>query len=49
MEWSKKAFPNNRKVINEIMSKIRKIQDGDATDQGCKEVKKLLGDLENVW
>ena len=31
IEWSKKIFPNNRKVIDEIMRKIGEIQDKDAT------------------
>ena len=42
-------FPNNRKVIEGIIRRIAEVQDSDITEQRCKEVEKLIKDLEEVW
>ncbi|OMO75565.1 Endonuclease/exonuclease/phosphatase [Corchorus olitorius] len=38
IKWSSKAFPNNKKAIDEAMGKIAEIQDKDGTVEGCKTV-----------
>ena len=42
-------FPNNRKVIGEIMRNVIEDQDKDMTEKGCREVEKLIRDLDNIW
>ena len=31
------------------MKQIAEIQDKDMTEHGCKEVEKLIGDLDSIW
>ena len=42
-------FPNNRKVIREIIRNIVEVQDKDMIEEGCIEVEKLIRDLDNIW
>ena len=42
-------FPNNRKVIEGIIRRLVEVQDSDIIEQRCKEVEKLIKDLEEVW
>ena len=49
MHRVKKVFPNNKKVIREIMRNVTKVHDKYMTEEGCKEVEKLIRDLDNIW
>ena len=42
-------FPNNKKVIKEIMRNIAEVQDKDMIIERCKEVEKLVRDLDSIW
>ena len=49
IKWSRKAVPNNKRVINKVLNKITRIQENDFTIEGYKEVKRLTEELRNVW
>ena len=49
IKLSGKAFPNNKKVIDEIMRKIANIQNENVIDKGYKKIKELIEKLNDVW
>ena len=49
MHGVKKVFPNNKKVIREIMRNVTEVQDKDMIEEGCREMEKLIRDLDNIW
>ncbi|XVF47270.1 hypothetical protein PTKIN_Ptkin03bG0096000 [Pterospermum kingtungense] len=49
VEWSIKAFPNNRKIIDKLLQKIDVIQNERFDDEGFRKVVALTVELEKVW
>lgn len=49
MEWSKKHFPNNRKKIDELMTKLKELQSMESNDGTKKLVKECEEELEKAW
>ncbi|OMP12130.1 reverse transcriptase [Corchorus capsularis] len=47
--WSKKAFPNNKKVVEELMNEVATIQDKDVSVECCQKVEKLIADIKKAW
>ncbi|XP_054821806.1 uncharacterized protein LOC129320399 isoform X2 [Prosopis cineraria] len=47
--WSKKAFPNNRKAINDLLKQIEAYEDGALTEDSILTIKALTHKLENFW
>lgn len=50
IDWSKATFPNNRKMIDEIMGKLEKIQDAESPSKDMmQEAESLVRELNDMW
>ncbi|KAF7822883.1 reverse transcriptase [Senna tora] len=49
IEWSKKAFPNNRKVLSDLSQQLRDCYEDTFTEEKKAAVEKILRDMEEVW
>lgn len=48
-QWSKNAFPNNKKEIERLMGELSLIKNGDMTIDKANEVGRLKGEVEKLW
>ncbi|XWS29657.1 hypothetical protein CRYUN_Cryun24cG0048500 [Craigia yunnanensis] len=49
IDWSKKVVPNNKKLIAELMQKIRERQNCVDSVQGYEEVKEMKNQIRQAW
>lgn len=49
IEWSKKHFPDNRKLIDELTEKIKVLQEMERNEENRNQIMKYEEDLEEAW
>ena len=49
IRWSREAFPNNKRVIEEMMQEIAKLQEEEVTEESYKKIKESIEELSKVW
>ncbi|OMO87766.1 reverse transcriptase [Corchorus capsularis] len=49
LDWSRKAFPNNKEAIECLKQKIAAIQDNECSVESCIKVEELISQLKEAW